>query len=178
MKIISTVNDESYGIDIAVDSERENWFVAELNGRKVRLGIIEAKPGSLTLSVDGRVRFYEFDKERGRIASVAHDNQNYRVSLRNRQQEQLEQLLEEFGAGLGGTATETTIKAPMPGKILGINVKRGEKIELGRVVLVLEAMKMENEISSTVEGKIQEIKVKVGDSVNTGDVMIEIEPPD
>ena len=176
MKIISTVNDDTYGIDIAVDPEREKWFIAELNGRKVRLGIIEAKPGSLTLSVDGRVRFYEFDKERGRIANVAHNNQNYRVSLRNRQQ--LEQLLEEFGAGMGGSATETTIKAPMPGKILGINVKKGEKIELGRVVLVLEAMKMENEISSTVEGKIHEIKVKVGDSVHTGDVMIEIEPPD
>jgi biotin carboxyl carrier protein len=155
MNIFSSINDKTYDIDIKIDPERENWFIA---------------------TVDGHVTFYEFYKERGRINSVVHNNQFYKVLIRNRQQDQLEQLLEEFGAGMGGTATDTRILAPMPGKILGISVKEGEKIELGRVVLVLEAMKMENEISSTVEGKVAAIKVKVGDSVQTGDVMIETQP--
>lgn len=176
MNIFTSVNDKTYDIEISVDPQRENWFIATVDGHEVQLGIIEAKPSSLTLSVDGRVMFYEFYKDKGRINSLVYSNRFYNVTLRNRQQDQLEQLLEEFGAGLGGTATDTRILAPMPGKILGISVKEGEKIELGRVVLVLEAMKMENEISSTVEGKVSAIKVKVGDSVNTGDVMIETQP--
>jgi len=152
MNIFSSINDKTYDIDIKIDPEREGCFIATLDGADVPLGIIEAKPGSLTVSVGGRVMFYEFYKEKGRINSVVHNNQFYKATIRNRQQDQLEQLLEEFGAGMGGTATDTRIMAPMPGKILGISVKEGEKIELGRVVLVLEAMKMENEISSTVEG--------------------------
>jgi biotin carboxyl carrier protein len=176
MNIFTSVNNKTYDIDISVDPLRENWFTATVDGREVQLGIIEAKPASLTLSVDGRVMFYEFYKDKGRISSLVHNNQFYKVVLRNRQQDQLEQLLEEFGAGLGGTATDTRILAPMPGKILGISVKEGEKVELGRVVLVLEAMKMENEISSTVEGKVTAIKAKVGDSVTTGDVLIETAP--
>jgi len=176
MNILSQVNDDNYDIEISIDPDRENSFCATIDGREVELKIIELKRSSLTLSVDGRVRFYEFYKDKGRINTVSHDNRFFKVRLRNRQQDQLEQLLEEFGAGMGGTATDTRIMAPMPGKILGLNVKEGEKVRLGQVVLVLEAMKMENEISSTVEGKVTKINVKVGDTVNNGDVMIETEP--
>ncbi|MBN2082945.1 biotin/lipoyl-binding protein [bacterium] len=175
MNILSQVNEENFDIEIAIDPNRENCFCATIDGREVELKIIEAKPSSLTLSIDGCVRFYEFYKEKGRINTVAHDNRFFKVRLRNRQQDQLEQLLEEFGAGMGGTATDTRIMAPMPGKILGLNVKAGDKVQLGQVVLVLEAMKMENEISSTVEGKVTKINVKVGDIVNNGDIMIETE---
>jgi biotin carboxyl carrier protein len=176
MKIISTINDDKFEIDIRVHPERENYFIAEVGGREVELGIIESKPGSLTLSVDGKVGFYEFHKDKGRIKSVMHRNRYFRANLRNRQQEQLEELLEEFGAGLGGSASGNHLDAPMPGKVLGINVKEGDKIELGQVLLVLEAMKMENEISSTVEGVVRKINCKVGDTVANGDVLIEVDP--
>jgi biotin carboxyl carrier protein len=175
MNIFTSVNDKTYDIDIIVDPLRENWFVATVDGREVQLGIIEAKPSSLTLSVDGRVMFYEFYKSKGRISSLVHNNQFYKVVLRNRQQDQLEQLLEEFGAGLGGTATDTRILAPMPGKILGISVKEGEKVELGRVVLVLEAMKMENEIHASRAGKIKTIHVSEGAEVQSGSKLVEFE---
>jgi biotin carboxyl carrier protein len=132
----------------------------------------------MTVSIDSRVYFFEYEKEEGRIRHVIHKNRTYRTTLRNRQQEQLEVLLEQFGAGLGGAATETKLLAPMPGKILGLSVKEGEKIKLGQVALVLEAMKMENEISSNVEGKVKQIPFKVGDSVTAGDVLLEIEPPE
>ncbi len=108
---------------------------------------------------------------------MVYDCRTFRAQLRNQQQDQLEKLLEEFGAGMGGTASQTVVTAPMPGKILGVIVKPGDKIELGQIICVLEAMKMENEISSTVEGRVQTLHVSVGDTVSANDPLLQIEPP-
>ncbi|MDR1133102.1 MAG: biotin/lipoyl-binding protein [Synergistaceae bacterium] len=68
----------------------------------------------------------------------------------------------------------TTIGAPMPGKIWKLHVREGDSIEEGQLALVLEAMKMENEIFSPASGTVKRINCKEGDSVNTGDVLIVI----
>ena len=66
------------------------------------------------------------------------------------------------------------ICAPIPGSILEINVQEGSEVTAGQLLLKMEAMKMENEITANYSGKVVAIKVAVGDSVNQGDVMIEI----
>ena len=68
----------------------------------------------------------------------------------------------------------TTVTAPMPGKILSLKVNVGDSVNNGDLVLLLEAMKMENEVFATASGKVTEIRVKSGDSVNTGDVLLVI----
>lgn len=72
-------------------------------------------------------------------------------------------------------AGQEVIKAPMPGTILNINVKEGETVKKGQILLILEAMKMENEIVSPRDGKIAGIVVSKGTSVNTGDDMVIVE---
>ena len=67
-----------------------------------------------------------------------------------------------------------TVTAPMPGKILNVKVNVGDSVNNGDLVLLLEAMKMENEVFATASGKVAEIRVKSGDSVNTGDVLMVI----
>ncbi len=67
-----------------------------------------------------------------------------------------------------------TIKAPLPGTVLSIHCKQGDTIKMGQKLIVLEAMKMENNIDSDKEGKVISIKVLPGQSVMEGDVMIEI----
>lgn len=176
MKIFTCINDECLEVELRVHPEREGWFLAELGGREVRLELIERKPGSMTLAINDQVGFYEFHQDRGRITEVVYGNNTYRSDLKNPQQEQLERLLEEFGAGLGGSSSETKMQSPMPGKILGISIKVGDRIELGQIVMVLEAMKMENELDSKVDGTVKAINVKVGDSVQAGDMLFEIEP--
>lgn len=66
------------------------------------------------------------------------------------------------------------IVAPMPGVIKSIQVKVGDKVKAGDVLIVLEAMKMENEISTKKAGKVKEIKVSVGQTVGMGESMVEI----
>jgi biotin carboxyl carrier protein len=66
------------------------------------------------------------------------------------------------------------IKAPLPGTILEIKVKPGDEVKMGDDLLIMEAMKMENNIKSDKYGKISDIKVSVGDSVLEGEVLVEI----
>ncbi len=66
------------------------------------------------------------------------------------------------------------ISAPMPGHILSVAVKEGDTVEVGDTVLVMEAMKMENEIKAHVSGTIQEVKVSKGQDVGVGEVLIVI----
>jgi biotin carboxyl carrier protein len=67
-----------------------------------------------------------------------------------------------------------TILAPMPGKILAVNVKKGDAVKRGQVVCILEAMKMENEIMANQDGTISDVRVTVGQTISTGDVLIVI----
>ena len=67
-----------------------------------------------------------------------------------------------------------TITAPMPGKILKVLVSAGQSVKNGEMIILLEAMKMENEIFATADGKITDIRVGNGDAVNAGDVLVVI----
>lgn len=71
-------------------------------------------------------------------------------------------------------AGASTIVAPMPGKILKVLVSQGTAVTKGQVVLILEAMKMENEIFADAAGTVSQITTKEGDSVNTGDTLLVI----
>lgn len=66
------------------------------------------------------------------------------------------------------------VKAPLPGTVLEIKTKVGDSVKVGDVLLIMEAMKMENNIKSDKSGTIKEIKVNVGDSVLEGDILVEI----
>jgi acetyl/propionyl-CoA carboxylase alpha subunit len=68
------------------------------------------------------------------------------------------------------------IKAPMPGKVVRIEVKSGDDVGPGTGLLVLEAMKMENEIKSTVIGLVEKIHVGTGKAVEKGEVLVSIRP--
>lgn len=74
-----------------------------------------------------------------------------------------------------GSPSSGAVKSPLPGVILDVMVRPGDEVEVGQRILVLEAMKMENNIDSDKEGRVVEVKVKQGDSVLEGDVLITIE---
>ena len=64
-----------------------------------------------------------------------------------------------------------TVKAPMPGTILDIKVSVGSKVKKGELLFILEAMKMENEISAPADGVVVQIQTAKGSTVNTGDIL-------
>ena len=83
------------------------------------------------------------------------------------------------GAGsgaVGGGAGTGVITAPMQGTMFKVNVAVGDTVEAGQVVAVLEAMKMENNVSTDVTGTVAEVKVEPGQAVGSGDVLVVITP--
>ena len=75
-------------------------------------------------------------------------------------------------AAAPAAAGESPVKSPLPGVILDIRIKEGDTVAVGQTLVVLEAMKMENNIDSDRAGVVKSIKVNRGDSVLEGDVLI------
>lgn len=73
------------------------------------------------------------------------------------------------------TAKKDGVKSPLPGVILDIKVKEGDTVKKGQTIIILEAMKMENNINANKDGKVVEIKVNKGDSVLEGTDLVIIE---
>jgi biotin carboxyl carrier protein len=86
-----------------------------------------------------------------------------------------EMLLHESLKSGGGMGGDLELKSGMPGKIIEIFVKAGDVVKANKPLLIMEAMKMENEMRTTREVKIKEIKVRQGDSVESGAVLITFE---
>lgn len=72
------------------------------------------------------------------------------------------------------STTNHLLLAPLPGVVLEIKVKEGDTIKAGQVVMILEAMKMENNITADQDGIIEKINPRIGDAVLEGDVLITI----
>ncbi|MDX5338601.1 MAG: acetyl-CoA carboxylase biotin carboxyl carrier protein subunit [Cyclobacteriaceae bacterium] len=82
-------------------------------------------------------------------------------------------LLEKMGMSAAGSGAVKDIKAPMPGLILDLKVKPGDEVKKGEVVLILEAMKMENIIKAPGDGVVKDVKVSLKQSVEKNQVLIQ-----
>lgn len=78
-------------------------------------------------------------------------------------------------AAPAGAAGSITVTAPMPGNILDVKVKAGDSVKAGDTLLILEAMKMENEIMCPQDGTVASINVQKGDSVNSNDLIMTLQ---
>ncbi|HCE54887.1 MAG: acyl-CoA carboxylase biotin carboxyl carrier protein subunit [Lutibacter sp.] len=95
---------------------------------------------------------------------------NYTVKISN----EIDQLIKEMGFTIGSSIKANSIKAPMPGIILSVNVEENQEVKEGDTLLILEAMKMENAISAPKTGVIKSIYAKSGETVDKGALLIEM----
>lgn len=114
-------------------------------------------PSSLDLSPEGALEF-----------TLVHKERDYTVRVDN----QRSLMLRSFLAKTHATATATTIRAPMPGLIVRVEVEPGQSISQGQGLVVLEAMKMENEIRSLSGGIVKAVHVQEGRPVEKGEALV------
>lgn len=95
---------------------------------------------------------------------------NYTVKISN----EIDLLIKEMGFTIGSSVKANSIKAPMPGIILSVNVEENQEVKEGETLLILEAMKMENAISAPKSGLIKSIYAKSGETVEKGALLIEM----
>lgn len=104
------------------------------------------------------------------------DSQTYEISVAGQRFEvKVEDERTKLLAGLvktGAGTAEAAVHAPMPGLVIGISVEQGATVSAGQTVVVLEAMKMENDLSSPIAGAVKEIRVSKGQTVDQGEVLV------
>lgn len=144
-----------------------------LNGEAFRWDILQVKPSSFHVIRDGvsyRVDLVEADPE-GKHYRLLVNGQEYEVDVRDR----YDLLLEKLGMeDLQGKKVDN-VKAPMPGKVLDVQVEQGAEVKEGDPLLVLEAMKMENVIKAPGDGVVKAVHVGVSDPVEKNTVLVEFE---
>ena len=116
----------------------------------------------------------------GEIIDANLNNKEYKVKVNNNTyniniHSDLDLLIKDMGFSVGASKKIGSIKAPMPGLILEINVIVGQEVKENDSILILEAMKMENIITSPRDGIIKSITAKKGDAVEKNQLLIEFE---
>lgn len=131
---------------------KDTIYLATL--RSMEVGIVE-------VSIDGHLMLFHVSNSKKGQGYVSYNGHIYNVK-RN------DILVQEdvFGALDTGGKDAGEIVSPMPGKVIKINVEEGQDVKKGDVLMVVEAMKMENNITSTKDGNIEKINVKVGEMVD------------
>ncbi len=111
------------------------------------------------------------------IHLLEKDGNNLKIKINGRiinlsVKDHIAQILEELGMDISLEETINEIAAPMPGSILEVNVSEGQEIQEGDIILILEAMKMENAIKSPVNGTIEKVHVSKGQNVEKNQVLV------
>ena len=154
-------------------------YIATVEGKEILVEVLDDKH----VSVNGKVYEVDFESVVGQpVYSLIVDGQSHEGYVRPGDDDGWQVLLrgrlypvsvvdereKRLRAAAGGGVAETGefhLKAPMPGLVVAIPVTEGQAVKKGQVLLVLESMKMQNELKAPRDGVIHRIKVKAGESV-------------
>jgi len=139
-----------------------------VDGRTLMIDALLVRPNVLSLIIGG----VSYEVKRERSASETHlwiDSSRYGTEVRD------PRSLHSRRAASNDAGGTRKIVAPMPGKVVRVLVKEHDAVEAGQGVVVVEAMKMQNELKSPKQGIVQKVVTAEGASVNAGDVLLVIE---
>ncbi|HVO82105.1 MAG TPA: biotin/lipoyl-containing protein [Terriglobales bacterium] len=159
------IDGKSYRLQL--DRPDGRWQ-CRLDGREVQLDAVLTRPDVLSVLIGGKA--YEIKRERA--ATDLHlwvGSARYAAELRD------PRSLRNRKGGAGGEKGPRKLVAPMPGKVVRLLVAENAPVEAGQGVLVVEAMKMQNEIKSPKKGTVQKLATAEGANVNAGDVLAIVE---
>lgn len=157
MILEATVGDHSVRVEVR---ERESRLEVVLDGRPLEVDVTEAGRGFLSLLIDGNSYEVGLTKQARGYAVVLPDDV----------------LTVELAVGARGAGAPRPkagigpfrVTAPMPGKIVRVLVEAGQDVTSGQGLVVMEAMKMENELKASRAGRVKDIAVREGQAVETG----------
>jgi biotin carboxyl carrier protein len=159
-EVVLTARDGSQNT-FKVEGSASSWRV---NGNQHSIDATSPALGVLSLIINGKSHEVLTTNVAGESV-IEVDGERFTVEVRDPRS-----LKSRRGAGAGKEGPKKLV-APMPGKVIRIIAQAGEEVEAGVGVIVIEAMKMQNELKSPKSGKVTKIAVKEGDTVNPGDTL-------
>ncbi|SRR6266498_806057 len=162
MRVTVSINGTNYSLDL---QNAAGVWRCRINGREASVDVAQVTSDRLSILLSGK----SYDVIRGPAGTIGVGEQRYEVSVtdprswRGRQQ------------ALSGTSGPQKLTALMPGKVVRVLTSVGKKIAASHGLLVIEAMKMQNEIRSPRDGTVSAILVREGSNVNAGEVVAIVE---
>ncbi len=168
-KIADPTGDRSVEVEVHVDGE---GVLVSLDGRKARWDVVATPGGGYSiLRPDGR-----------QAEAVPRRSPEGGMKVRVGAEQVTLELLDELTAraqavaGKGVSRGSGEVKAAIPGRVLRVLAGPGDQVSQGQPVVVLEAMKMENDVRAPRDGVVRSVEVAAGQAVGTGQVLLVLEP--
>ena len=160
-----TIAEKTYRIEL--QRTGDGWR-CKLDGRELPLDVTSAQKGVLSLLLNGRS--YEVKQDAaGAETNIVVGHERFNVSLRD------PRSLRSRRTSGGAEQGVKKITAPMPGKIVRVLAREGSEVQAGQSVIVIEAMKMQNELKAPKNGVVKKINVAEGAAVDAGQALAEVE---
>ncbi len=165
-------------------------YVATVGDKDVNVSVEELGGSNYKVTIDGVVHVVDAQLITGNLWSVLYGNGSFEVDVTRHPADEYEVLIRGdchkftlmneqrramIRAGGKGSSGKAMLTSPMPGKVVKLLVEEGQEVEAGQGVVVVEAMKMENELRAAVAGKVKEIFVEEGQVVESGAKLLLVE---
>jgi biotin carboxyl carrier protein len=164
-------------------------YIGTIGEKEVKVAVREVGVARYAVTIDGDEHLVDAHQVQDSVWSILYGSASFEVDVQGRDEEfevliagdcykftlmneQRKALMRAAGKGAAGKAMVTS---PMPGKVVKLLVAEGEEVKTDQGVIVVEAMKMENELKSAVTGKVKEIFVKEGEVVESGAKLLLVE---
>ena len=163
MKYVTTINNKTFEIEI----QRDGSLL--VNGERREVDFLALGPSLYSILMDGRSHELVIEEREDDIEVLLRGKLYSGTVLDERAQ-----LMAERSGGMISETGEMSIKAPMPGLVALVPVEVGQEVRAGQTVIVLESMKMQNELKSPRDGVVQHINVTAGQSVEQNKILVTI----
>lgn len=166
MKYITRIGDQDFDVDILSENE------VRVNGTSYKIDFqpVSGQPVYSLLVDNGSYQAHVFEGEDDELQILLRGTL-YTALVEDEREKRL-----KAAAGTGGASSgDFSLKSPMPGLIVQVLVKDGDKVSSGDVLVILESMKMQNELKSPLDGIVTQVQVKEGDSVEQKQVLVKVE---
>jgi biotin carboxyl carrier protein len=139
-----------------------------IDGRTHEAEVSEPEPGLFTVILRGRVYRCALDRAPDGRSEVTVNGRRVTIAVRDRKR------WRGGAAGAAGGGGRATLTSPMPGKVVRVLCAVGDEVADGQGVLVVEAMKMQNELRAPRAGRVERLAVGPGDTIELGDLLVVI----
>ncbi|MGC1169935.1 MAG: biotin/lipoyl-containing protein [Candidatus Acidiferrales bacterium] len=161
MKLKVQIDGETHRVELTEARDLSRWFA---DGHPLDADAKEVSPGVYSILVQGKS--FEVRVERiGAELSAATQGRQYEIAISDPRE------WKKNRAGAAEAEGRQQVLAPMPGKVVRVLVAAGDQVQAGQGLMVVEAMKMQNEIRTPKSGKIERLSVAEGQTVNCGEVV-------
>jgi biotin carboxyl carrier protein len=169
MRYFAKLQGQKEAVPVDIEPAGENRFKLTHGGKSFIVDALTLDHGAVSMLVDGTSYSVEFD-EQGDEVQVTVRGQMTRIDVADERRLRLR-------AATAGFSVEgkQLISAPMPGKVVKVLVKVGDEVKEGQGLVVIEAMKMENELKSPKAGKVVELPAKEGTAVEINAKLVVVE---